>query len=106
MERNFLNKIKKDNNSTLPIIIKIIKEILGNKVKLLKSKSPKSYILELTVFIIVKIPNLSESSNWIFEIVRSKTIENNEIIKIIIDKKFFFISLLSISLLVNKTLFK
>ena len=94
MKRNFLNKIKIDSNSTLPIIIKIIKEILGNKLRLLKLNSDKPYILELTVFIMVKMPSLNESSNSIFEIVKSIDIENNEITKITIDRKFLLTSIL------------
>ena len=106
MKRNFLNKIKIDNNSTLPIIIKIINEILGNKLKLLKSKSFKPYIDELTVFIIVNIPSLKDTSNSILEIVNKRTIENNEIIKIMIDKKFLLSSALSVSLSINETLLR
>ena len=95
-----------DNNSTLPIIIKIINEIFGNMLKLPKSNSFRPYIEELTVFIIVRIPSLKESSKFILEIVNSRVIENKEIIKIIIDKKLLLISRLSVLFSINKTLFK
>ncbi len=52
----------------------------------------KSYISELTVFIIVKIPSLKDDSKSKLETVKRIDIENKEIIKIIIAKKYLFIS--------------
>ena len=49
-------------------------------------------MVELTVFIIVKIESLNEFSNWISESVKSKVNKDKDIIKIIIEKKYFSIS--------------
>ena len=80
-------------NSTLPIIIN---EIKTNFEKLLidwKSKFARLNKLELTVFIIVKIPNLIEFSKSISEIDKSEEIIVREIKNIIIDKKYLFMTL-------------
>ena len=61
-----------------------------------KSKLFKSYIEELTVFINVKIPNLKDSSKFIPNIESNDVIENNEIINIITERKYLFISFCSI----------
>ena len=61
---------------------------------------------EFTVFIIVSIPSLKAFSNSISEYVNSKVIEKSEIIKIIIVKKYLFISSLLVLVLVRETLFK
>jgi hypothetical protein len=53
-----------------------------------KFKSLRPYIDELTVFIRVNIDNLKELSNSIPLKVNKKLKKNNEIIKIIIDKKY------------------
>ena len=58
----------------------------------------KSYEVEFTVFIIVSIPNLKASAILISKKVRRKVIENNEIIKTKIDKKYLFRSDLSTSI--------
>ena len=47
----------------------------------------RSYISELTVFIIVKMPNLKDVSKSKLETVKKIDIKNIEIIKIIIAKK-------------------
>ena len=77
-----------DINSTLPIIIKQIKETLAEIFKFEKLKSWSAYKLELTVFIIVKIPNLKDVSKSKLEDVNNIEIKNKEIIKIITDKKY------------------
>ena len=80
-------------NSTLPIIIN---EIIVNLKKLFwleKSKLLKLYMLELTVFIIVKIPILKESLNDIPEIDNNDEIVINENMNIKIVKKYLFITL-------------
>tara|TARA_B100000929_G_scaffold184016_1_gene145737 strand:- start:179 stop:370 length:192 start_codon:yes stop_codon:yes gene_type:complete len=61
---------------------------------------------EFTVFIMVRIPSLNELSKSMLEIVSNKVIENNEIIKIIIVKKYLLISVLNILLSIKVTLFK
>ena len=53
-----------------------------------KLRSFKLYISEFTVFIIVKIPNLKDVSNSKSETVSNNVIKNNEIIKIMISKKY------------------
>ena len=76
------------NNSTLPIIIKIININLDEMLRFKKLKSFKPNIDELTVFIRVSIPNLKDSSILIFEIVNREEIINKEIIKTKSDKKY------------------
>ena len=63
-------------------------------------------MLELTVFIIVRTPNLKDFSNSILKIVNNKVIENSEIIKIMIVKKYLFISDLSVLDFINDILLK
>ena len=76
------------NNSTLPIIIKIININLDEMLRFKKLKSFKPNIDELTVFIRVSIPNLKDSSILIFEIVNREEIINKEIINTKSDKKY------------------
>ena len=76
------------NNSTLPIIIKIININLDEMLRFKKLKSFKPNIDELTVFIRVSIPNLKASSILIFEIVNREEIINKEIINTKSDKKY------------------
>ena len=76
------------NNSTLPIIIKIININLDEILRFKKLKSFKPNIDELTVFIRVSIPNLKASSILIFEIVNREEIINKEIINTKSDKKY------------------
>ena len=76
------------------------------KERLLKSKFDSSNILELTVFIIVKIESLNEFSNWISESVKKRVNMDKEIIKIIIEKKYLFISDFSVFSFINVTLFE
>ena len=52
----------------------------------------RSYISELTVFIIVKIPSLKDDSKSKLEIVNNIDIKNKENIKIIIARKYLLIS--------------
>tara|TARA_B100000123_G_C25443274_1_gene302626 strand:+ start:31 stop:357 length:327 start_codon:yes stop_codon:yes gene_type:complete len=104
LKRNFFNKITKDNSSILPIIIKIIKENLPKRLKLLKLTFPKLYISEFTVFIIVKIPNLNDVSKSKLEIVNKIVIRKREIIKIIIAKKYLFISAMFALILFRESL--
>ena len=73
---------------------------------LLKLKSANPYIDEFTVFIIVKIPNLNEFSNFIPEIVNKLEIAKSEIIKTNIVKKYLFMSDLSVFDFNKATLFK
>ena len=49
-----------------------------------------------------RIPSLNELSKSMLEIVSNKVIENNEIIKIIIVKKYLLISALNILYLLKK----
>ena len=63
-------------------------------------------MLELTVFMIVKIESLNEFSNWTSESVKNKVNKESEIMKIIIEKKYLLISDLSVFLFINVTLFK
>ena len=63
-------------------------------------------MLELTVFIIVKIESLNEFSNWISESVKKRVKIDREIIKIIIEKKYLFISDFSVFSFIDVTLFK
>ena len=87
--------IKKDKSSTLPIIIKKIRKNLVKKCKFLKSKSFRPYAEELTVFINVSTANLNELSKLILLKLNKEVKINNEIIKIIIVKKYLLISLKS-----------
>ena len=64
--------------------------------KSLKLKLFNPYILELTVFINVKIPILNEFSKLILKIESMEVIINKEIINIRTDKKYLFISFCSI----------
>ena len=61
---------------------------------------------EFTVFIIVKIPNLNEFSNFIPEIVNKLDTTKREIIKTKTVKKYLFTSDLSVLAFNNATLFK
>ena len=61
---------------------------------------------ELTVFIIVKIESLNELSNWISERVKRRVNKDNEIIKMIIEKKYLLMSDFSVFSLINVTLFE
>ena len=61
---------------------------------------------ELTVFIIVKIESLNELSNWISERVKRRVNKDNEIIKMIIEKKYLLMSNLSVFSFINVTLFE
>ena len=58
------------------------------------------------MFIKVKIPSLNEFSKLILEIVNTLVTIINEIKKIIIAKKYLFISSFSVVVLVKETLFK
>ena len=80
--------IKIDNNSTLPIIIKRIKENFEKTPNSWKLKFSKFVSVELTVFIKVKIDNLKDISLLIPEIVRNKDKMLNEITNITTDKKY------------------
>ena len=61
---------------------------------------------EFTVFIIVRIPSLKESSNLISAIVSNIISENNDNIKIIIVKKYLLISDFSVLKFDKDVLFK
>ena len=63
-------------------------------------------MLELTVFIIVKMESLNEFSNWISESVKKRVNMDREIIKIIIEKKYLLISDFSVLSFINVTLFE
>ena len=78
---------------------------LVKKFKLWKSNSLIPYAEELTVFIRVKIPNLNEFSKLIPLILKIEINKNKEIIKIIIVKKYLFISLKSKFILEKNNLF-
>ena len=66
----------------------------------------KSYISELTVFIIVKIPNLKDVSKSKLEDVNNIEIKNKEIIKIIIAKKYLLMSPIFALILFKDNLFE
>ena len=66
----------------------------------------RSYISELTVFIIVKIPNLKDDSKSILEIVSNIDIKNKENIKIIIAKKYLLISFILVLISFSDNLFE
>ena len=101
-----MSKINIVNISIRPIIIKTIRLYLAKVLRLKKSNSLTPYIGEFTVFIIVSIPILKAFSNSISEIVKSNVTENKEIIKIIIVKKYLFISFLFVLELLKEILFK
>ena len=86
--------------------MKIIKYILVKKDRFEKSKFDRSNMLEFTVFIIVKIDNLNEFSNWISDIVKSKVNRDKEIIKINIEKKYLLISDFSVFSFIKVILFE
>ena len=92
MKRNFFANINIVNSSTLPIIINTIKTSFEKLSTFLKSKFSRPYIFELTVFIIVRIPSLNDSTISLFAIVNKKQISNNEIINIITERKYLLIS--------------
>ena len=71
-------------------------ESLEKEFNSLKSKLFNPNIDELTVFINVKIPNLNDSSKLIPKIDSKDIIINNEIINIITERKYLFISFCSI----------
>ena len=95
LKRNFFAINNKDNNSTLPIIIKNIRKYLEKKCKFWKSNSSMPYAAELTVFIRVKIANLKECSNWILLIDNKVVNVKREITKIKTVKKYLLISAIS-----------
>ena len=64
------------------------------------------YIDEFTVFIIVKIPILKDLSKSMFDIVNKIVIKNNESTNINIDRKYLFISEISVFELIKDTLFE
>ena len=64
------------------------------------------YIDEFTVFIIVKIPILKDLSKSMFDIVNKIVIKNNERTNINIDRKYLFISEISVFELIKDTLFE
>jgi len=66
----------------------------------------KSYISELTVFIIVKIPSLKDVSKSKLETVSNIVIKNKENINIIITKKYLLISLILALTLFRDNLFE
>ena len=80
-------------NSTLPIIINSIKVILEILLIALKLKSFNSNRLELTVFIIVKIPSLNESVKDMPDIDNKEVTTIKEIKNIKIVKKYLLITL-------------
>ncbi len=86
--------------------MKIIKYILVKKDRFEKSKFDRPNMLEFTVFIIVKIDNLNEFSNWISDIVKSKVNRDKEIIKINIEKKYLLISDFSVFSFIKVILFE
>ena len=63
-------------------------------------------MLELTVFMIVKIESLNEFSNLMSESVKKRVKIEREITKIIIEKKYLFISNFSVFSFINVTLFE
>ena len=92
-------------SSTLPIIIKKIRKNLVKKWRSLKLKSFRPYVEEFTVFINVSIDNLNEFSKLISLKLNNEVKTKREIIKIIIVKKYLFISLKSKLILENNNLF-
>ena len=92
MKRYFLNIKIKAKNSTLPIIIKIIKNDFDMTLIFLKSKYSRLNKLELTVFIIVNIPSLKDCINEM-PVIESKAVTLvNEMMNIRIDKKYLLIT--------------
>ena len=95
----------KDKSSTRPIIIKKIRKYLVKKCKFWNSNSLIPYAEEFTVFINVKTANLNEFSNSISlndnKIVR----DNRDTTKMIIVKKYLFISCEIKLIFENKSLF-
>ena len=71
-----------------------------------KLKYSMPYIDEFTVFINVKIDNLNEFSKEISEMVKKEVNKNKDIIKIITDKKYFWISVLWNLTFKKRSLFK
>ena len=63
-------------------------------------------MLELTVFIIVRMDSLKEFSNWIFESVKSNVNKDKEMMKMSIEKKYLLISDFSVFSFINVTLFE
>ena len=63
-------------------------------------------MLEFTVFIIVNSESLIEFSNLTSERVKRSVNKENEIMNIIIEKKYLLISDLSVVSLINVTLFE
>tara|TARA_B100000989_G_C19204198_1_gene329064 strand:+ start:79 stop:360 length:282 start_codon:yes stop_codon:yes gene_type:complete len=92
LKRYFLNIKIKAKNSTLPIIIKIIKRDFDITLILLKSKYSILYKLEFTVFIIVNIPNLNDCINEMPVIDNKDAMVVSEIINTRIDKKYLLIT--------------
>jgi hypothetical protein len=92
---------KKDNNSILPIIIKILSVILELVNKLLNSILFKPYKFEEAVLVKVKTDNLKEFSKLILS--NNKTLDKNKILikKEIKTKKDNFIFSLFISFIEN-----
>ena len=84
----------------------MIKDNLGITFMLKKLKSANPYIDEFTVFIIVKIPNLNEFSNFIPEIVNQLDTTKREIIKTKTVRKYLFTSDLSVFDFNKATLFE
>ena len=84
----------------------MIKDNLDITFMLKKLKSANPYIDEFTVFIIVKIPNLNEFSNFIPDIVNKLETAKSEIIKTKTVKKYLFTSDLSVFDFNKVTLFK
>ena len=96
--------IKIDNNSTLPIIIKRIKENFEKTPNSWKLKFSKFVNVELTVFIRVRIDNLKDTSLLIPEIVRNNDKILKEITNITTDKKYLLKSSISKLILKNGSL--
>ena len=63
-------------------------------------------MLEFTVFIIVNIESLIEFSNWTSDRVKRSVNKENEMMNIIIEKKYLLISDLPVVSLINVTLFE
>jgi len=63
-------------------------------------------MLEFTVFIIVNIESLIEFSNWTSDRDKRSVNKENEMMNIIIEKKYLLISDLPVVSLINVTLFE
>ena len=85
--------------------MKNIRKYLVKKCKFWKSKSAIPYADELTVFINVNIANLKDFSKLIPLMLKIDVRMNNEIMNIIIVKKYLLISLKSKLILENINLF-